>query len=85
MYRVAVAYPGIFFGGGGGGLHPDIFFGGGVHQDFFWGGDTRNFWGGFTPGIFWGVTPGIVSEGGFQQIQLGTEGTENGDLGAVDP
>jgi hypothetical protein len=38
------------------------------------------------PGIFsggGGVTPGIFSRG--QQIQLRTEGRENGDLGAVAP
>jgi hypothetical protein len=43
------------------------------------------------PGNFFGeggggVTPGIFCGGwGFQQIQLKTEGSENGDLGAVAP
>jgi hypothetical protein len=38
----------------------------------------RNFWVGFTPGIFSG-------RGRVQQIQLRTEGRENGDLEAVAP
>jgi hypothetical protein len=69
----SVAYPGIFyfFFWGGGGFTPGSVRGGGLNPEFFGG-----------------VTPGIFSErggGGFQQIQLGTEGRENGDLGAVAP
>jgi hypothetical protein len=40
-------------------------------------GVPRNIWGGFKPEIFFGV--------GLQQIQLRTEGRENGDLGTVTP
>jgi hypothetical protein len=47
---MSVAYPGIFFSGGG------------LPQEFFFGGG------------------GVV-----EQIQLRTEGRENGDLGAVAP
>jgi hypothetical protein len=43
-----------------------------VPRNFFW------WWWGVTTGIFFGG-------GGVQQIQLRTEGRENGDLGAVAP
>jgi hypothetical protein len=71
------------------GFTPGIFWG--LHQEFF-GVYTRNFLG-FTPEIFWGLrqeflgvyTRIFFSGKGVQQIQLRTEGRENGDLGAVAP